>query len=502
MSVASDRLGPIDVIESSDPDVVNRSLESIVSDLDADQMIEMCRSLDRYRRGEDNLYRRVRSLFFLSAIHRYHLPPLLEHNSGGDAGKDHVASAAAGLIPADGHEHLMARRFLEAIDRFVGYADRHGYRDAICSALSAAYHDLALQTLADQVKRSVRTVAGNRWMFRMGHPLDHPLRIQSELMGNRNGPRPILHEQTAVRMDLSHSAWSDIFFLGMDYPEGARVLNISVNLGVRGRDQSPAPPIETFFRLIDEPVIRLVSIDLAESVEISSIGEMFDFGCDHLGLLKAAVIAAGVTPPGLEGSHASMAELLARLIPASTHDKGSRPRGFELVSQINDIPKGSRLAVSTNLLGSLISILMRATGQIEAIDGVLSESRSTNRGGPRHSWRMDRRQRWRLAGQRRGLAGHQIDPWCRCRTRRSRIWHQPRSIDADPRGARSRQSRRFGSSKVGRLVGAGPRWHGAERWSHFGDGDRTLSASWRDAMAITRRGDVDLRTGDRSALRR
>ena len=35
-------------------------------------------------------------------------------------------------------------------------------------------------------------------------------------------------------MDLSHSGWSDIFFLGMDFPEGARVLNISIDLSVRG----------------------------------------------------------------------------------------------------------------------------------------------------------------------------------------------------------------------------------------------------------------------------
>ena len=47
---------------------------------------------------------------------------------------------------------------------------------------------------------------------------------------------PILVERTSVRLDLSHSGWSDIFFLGMDFPEGARVLNISVDLGVHGRD--------------------------------------------------------------------------------------------------------------------------------------------------------------------------------------------------------------------------------------------------------------------------
>ena len=41
-----------------------------------------------------------------------------------------------------------------------------------------------------------------------------------------SGLYPILQEKTPVRMDLSHSGWSDIFFLGMDFPEGARVLHI------------------------------------------------------------------------------------------------------------------------------------------------------------------------------------------------------------------------------------------------------------------------------------
>ncbi len=45
--------------------------------------------------------------------------------------------------------------------------------------------------------------------------------------------------------------------------------------------------------------------------------------------------------------------------------------GIEIVSKINDIPKGSRLAVSTNLLGSLISLLMRATGQVAQLEGGL-----------------------------------------------------------------------------------------------------------------------------------
>ncbi len=58
-------------------------------------------------------------------------------------------------------------------------------------------------------------------------------------------------------MDLTHSAWSDIFFLGMDFPEGARVLNVSIDLGVHGRDAAPRPPVEAYLRVIEEPVLAI-----------------------------------------------------------------------------------------------------------------------------------------------------------------------------------------------------------------------------------------------------
>ena len=44
------------------------------------------------------------------------------------------------------------------------------------------------------------------------------------------------------------------------------------------------------------------------------------------------------------------------------------------MSYVRDIPKGSRLAVSTNLLGSLIAVCMRATGQAESLTGALTEA--------------------------------------------------------------------------------------------------------------------------------
>jgi len=344
----------IDLITSPEPSVRNRPLEAWAKPADLTALLEACAALDRFRREAQNLYERVRALFFLSALHRFHLPPKLS-----DSGQ-------AGLIPFAGFEHLLNRRFEEAIDCFLGELRAQGPSDGIASALAAAYHRLAFQTLADQVRRSVRTVRGNQWMFRMGHPADQPLRLRPELSErSADGTYPILREQTPVRMDLTHSAWSDIFFLGMDYPEGARVLNISVDLGVHGRDAAPRPPVSAWLRVLDEPVLRLTSVDLGATADIGSLSEVFDFAKDHLGLLKAAVIAAGVVPPGIEGSGQSLADLLARIVGPG--------RGLELCSSVNDIPKGSRLAVSTNLLGSLISVCMRATGQAGSLTGPLDE---------------------------------------------------------------------------------------------------------------------------------
>ncbi len=342
----------LNLITSQDAAIRDQSLAEVCSHFDARTLLDECDQLDHFRRTSGNLYDRVRALFFLYSIHRFHLPKKLTADQ-------------TGAIPFHGHEGLLARRFEEAIDTFLATQKADGPSDAISSSLAAAYHQLAFQTLANQVRKSVRTVRGNQWMFRMGHPQDQPLRIRPELLKTDNNLFPILRERTPVRMDLTHSAWSDIFFLGMDFPEGARVINVSVNLAVHGRDDVPTPPVEAYLRIIDRPVIRLTSIDLQASAEIDSLAEVFDFAKDYLGLLKAAVIASGIVPPGIEGSGQSLADLLEQIAGPG--------KGFEIVSSVNDIPKGSRLAVSTNLLAALISACMRATGQTASLTGELTE---------------------------------------------------------------------------------------------------------------------------------
>ena len=345
----------VQTIVSEDLALRNRPIDGLCRRLNTSALLAETEQLEQFRKSSTNLYHAVRALFFLYFIHRFSLPRRRQ-------------CTPAGRMPFSAVQMLRERRFEEAIRCFKTHSARQCPSAPVASGLATAYRSFAFQKLADQVRSSVRAVRGNQWMFRIGHPYDYPLRVAETLLkvDTTSGMYPLLCEKTPVRMDLCHSAWSDIFFLGMDFPEGARVLNISVDLGVMGRDNRPSPPVEAYFRVIDEPVLRLASIDLGASASISSLREVFDFAKDSLGLLKAAVIASGILPPGIEGSGQNLAHFLESLV-------GQR-RGIELASKVNDIPQGSRLAVSTNLLSALIAVCMRATNQIRNLAGPLDEN--------------------------------------------------------------------------------------------------------------------------------
>lgn len=203
------------IITATDPAVRDQSLDALCARMSLPELLAESAALDAFRRRSENLYERVRALFFLYSIHRFQLPAKLAHAPR--------PAPHAGLIPFHGYEHLLQRRFEEAIENFLAVQQAAGPGEGISSALATAYHRLAFQTLADQVRRSVRSVRGNQWMFRMGHPADQPLRIRPELLGRgADGSFPILREQTAVRMDLTHSAWSDIFSSAWIFPKAPR----------------------------------------------------------------------------------------------------------------------------------------------------------------------------------------------------------------------------------------------------------------------------------------
>lgn len=345
----------IRIITAEHPELRDRAIDEFCRRASTSELFAERSALDVFWRRSENLYERVRALVFLYALHRFHLPRRPEVRE-------------SGLIPFSATAHLLQRRFEEAIE-ILGRAERReGLNAALASAYAAAYKGLAFKTLADQVRRSVRAVRGNQWMSRIGHPDDYPLKLRPELLerASPSSPYPILKESIPVRMDLTHSGWSDIFFLGMDFPEGARVLNVSIDLSVaESSNGKPHPPVEAYLRVIDEPVLRLTSIDLGATADVTSFEELFDFARDYLGLLKAAVIASGLVPPAMEGAVEPLSSVLARL--------SGDGRGLELTSRVRNIPKGSRLAVSTNLLAGLISVCMRATNQIHALTGSLDD---------------------------------------------------------------------------------------------------------------------------------
>ncbi|MGK7397485.1 MAG: UTP--glucose-1-phosphate uridylyltransferase [Candidatus Cyclobacteriaceae bacterium M3_2C_046] len=345
----------LEAITSSDPEIRNTSFFELASRRSYKELLADIEGLDQFRQQTPNLYDKVRASLFIYAAYRFFLVQ-----------SDKIPSE--GTIPFKGFENLLERRFEKAIEAFKGANPIQQDNGTIFSALAESYHHLTFQYLIDQVKKSVRSSRGNQWMFRVGHQDEHAIRIHPTLMNKQPDSLfyPLLEEKTSVRMDLSHSGWSDIFFLGMDYPEGARVVNVSINLGVYGRDKEIVPPIATYFRVIPEPVIRLTSIDLDTTKDITDLSDLFNFGNDYLSLLKAGVIASGLIPPSFEGTNQSLQKILSRIAAPGM--------GFELVTKVNDIPKGSRFAVSTNLLGSMITLMMRASCQTERLEGGLMEN--------------------------------------------------------------------------------------------------------------------------------
>ena len=120
-----------ELILSHDPDIRNTSLDDYCKKLSLDDLLQECESLETFWRENDNLYERVRALFFLYAIYRFHLP-----------GK---GIKAKGLIPFEGYDHLLNRRYTEAIDVFRNSIIKNGLNDGIASALAKTYQSLGFQ---------------------------------------------------------------------------------------------------------------------------------------------------------------------------------------------------------------------------------------------------------------------------------------------------------------------------------------------------------------------
>ena len=216
----------IDLISSEDADIRDQPAVELAQSMPVPELLIQLKDLEEFRLSTSNLYHRVRAAVIQHAVYRFVL-------------QESDSLPSDGRIDEHAYKDFLNRRFEESISQWLKLSDQNGLDRTTASCLAAAYEQSAFATLADQVRRSVRQCPGNKWMFRVGSAEEHPLRLSPSLLkrDGATGLYPIITERTPVRMDLSHSGWSDIFFLGMDYPEGARVINISVDLGVHGRDK-------------------------------------------------------------------------------------------------------------------------------------------------------------------------------------------------------------------------------------------------------------------------
>ncbi|MDY6856860.1 MAG: UTP--glucose-1-phosphate uridylyltransferase [Thermodesulfobacteriota bacterium] len=345
----------IEAIVSENETLRNRSINSLLQNARKDDLLQYAAELNEFRTSSENLYHKVRASMYLFALYRFYLQ---ENNKIPSDGK----------IPFPGVQASFNRDFEQAIHIYLYEAAKHGFTGGICSALADSYYHLAFDYLLDQVKLSISQRHENYHLFNTNGLEDYPFTVAKELTSPdiATGNYPVLLETCPVRLDPSHCGWSDIFFLGMDYPEGAKVFNISIDLKRHGHDGPLSPPCECYCRFSKEPGIHLTSIDLKASKKVLTIQELFDFGNDYLSLLKAGVVASGIVPPSFEKRDISVNDIMKTLM--------KKQGGIEVITRVNAIPKGSRLAVSTTLLATIISALMRFSGQIHNLSGIISNT--------------------------------------------------------------------------------------------------------------------------------
>mgnify|MGYP003434266561 CR=1 FL=1 len=91
-------LGLLDLITSPDPAQRDRSLDDVCAQAALAELLAECEALDTFRRTSQNLYERVRALFFLYAIHRFHLPTRPELTTSQPGSYRVVVANAAGSV--------------------------------------------------------------------------------------------------------------------------------------------------------------------------------------------------------------------------------------------------------------------------------------------------------------------------------------------------------------------------------------------------------------------
>jgi galactokinase/mevalonate kinase-like predicted kinase len=154
----------------------------------------------------------------------------------------------------------------------------------------------------------------------------------------------IVWGRSPARLDLC-GGWTDTPPYALEF--GGCVLNAAVNLNGQ-------PPIQVFARVIDEPLVRVTSIDRGTRLEIARLEDLLNFRNldQESSLVKAALTLSGLVQSCDDASPAA----LARQLTASCGG------GIELTT-LAAIPKGSGLGTSSIMGAVVLAVLDRVAGR-------------------------------------------------------------------------------------------------------------------------------------------
>ena len=152
----------------------------------------------------------------------------------------------------------------------------------------------------------------------------------------------IVWARAPARLDMG-GGWTDTPPYSLEW--GGCVTNAAVNLNGQ-------PPIQAYVRVIDEPLIRVGSIDLGVRIEVRDFENLLDYrqATGSFALAKAALALSGLNPNG-GGRRRTLRKALDAF-----------GGGIELTT-LAAIPKGSGLGTSSIMGAVIVAALARVMGR-------------------------------------------------------------------------------------------------------------------------------------------
>jgi len=175
----------------------------------------------------------------------------------------------------------------------------------------------------------------------------------------------IVWARAPARLDMG-GGWTDTPPYSLEW--GGCVTNAAVDLNGQ-------PPIQAYVRVIDEPLIRIGSIDLGVRIEVRDFDDLMDYrqATGSFALAKAAIALSGIAP----GTGRARRRTLRKALE-------SFGGGIELTT-LAAIPKGSGLGTSSIMGAVIVAALGRVMGrqlsQRELFHSVLRLEQALTTGG-------------------------------------------------------------------------------------------------------------------------